>query len=96
MAIPVLGEFPKNLGDRQTCFAQFAQDSGLVLDERMTVSAVPVCFTMPPPFLDYYSLHRQNGKIDRFVNTSFPALSFRLKGEKFVGDQSTPFRVILP
>ena len=88
------GELPKNLGDGQACFAQFAQDSGLVLDERIAVSSVPVCFAMPPSFFDYHSTHRQNGQIDCFVNASFPALSFCPEDEKIVTDQSAPFRFL--
>ena len=94
IAIPVFGELPKNLGNGQTCFAQFAQDPGLVLDERMAVSSVPVCFTMPSSFFDYHPTHRQNGKIERFVNASFPALSFCLEDEKVAVDQSPPFRIL--
>ena len=40
---------------------------------------------MPPSFFDYHPAHRQNGKIDGFVNASFPALSFRLEDEKLRG-----------
>ena len=94
IAIPVFGELPKNLGDGQTSFAQFAQDLGLVLDECVAVSSVPVCFAMPPSFFDYDPTHGQNGKIDCFVNTPFPALSFRLEDEKFAADQPAPFRII--
>ena len=71
----ILGELLKDLGDGQTCFAQFSQDPGLVLDERVAVSPVPVCFAMPPSFFDYHLTHRQNGKVNGFVNASFPALS---------------------
>ena len=88
VAVPVFGELPKNLGDGQTCRAQFAQDPGLVLDERIAVSPVPVCFAMPPSFFDYHPAHRQNGKIDCLINASFPALSFRLEDEKFADEQA--------
>ena len=81
IAISILGELLKDLGDGQTCFAQFSQDPGLVLDERVAVSPIPVCFAMPSAFFDYHPTHGQNGKIDRFVNTSFPTLSFRLENE---------------
>ncbi len=91
--IPVVGELQKNSGDGQTCLAQFAQDLGLVLDERVSVSSVPVRFAMPPSFFDYRLTHRQNGKIDCFVSASFPALSFRFEGKKLPADQPVPSRI---
>ena len=94
VAIPVFGELPENLGNGQTCRAQFAQDLGLVPDERIAVSSVPVCFAMPPSFFDDHPAHRQNGKIDCLVNASFPALSFRFEDEKVAQEQTALFRII--
>ena len=93
IAIPVMAELPKNLGNRETCFAQFAQDLGLVPDERIAVSPVPVCFAMPPSFFDDHPTHGQNGKVDCLVDASFPALSFRFENQKFAPDQAAPFRI---
>lgn len=59
-------------------------------DQRIAVSSVPVCFAMMPSFLDYHPTHGQNGKIDYFINASFPALGARLEGKEAADHQSAP------
>lgn len=94
IAIAVPAELSENLGDRKTCFAQFAQDVGFVPEERIAVSSVPVRFPVPPSFFDYHPAHRQHGKVECFVNASFPALRFRFEDKKVAADQSAPVRII--
>src|SRR5436190_13117807 len=66
---------------------------GLVPDERITVSPIPVGFAVPASFFDYHMAPRQNGKINRLINASLPALGSRFENQKATQEQAPFFRL---